>query len=185
MNLKAVLEGLLFVVGDDGITLSKIASILEIDEIEAEKIINDLSEDYAKDDRGIKISFLGNSYKLTTKIEHKEYYKKMIENEPDNGLSNSALEVLAIVVYNEPITRVEIDKIRGIYSGQMVRKLVAKGMLTEAGRSDTPGRPILYKTTNDFLDYFGLASIDELPRQNFENKNNDDSETYLFKTEID
>ena len=87
----------------------------------------------------------------------------MVVNEENNSLSSSALETLAIVAYNEPITRVEVDEIRGVQTGQLIRKLVAKGLIKEAGRSNLPGRPILYKTTTEFLDYFGLKSISELP----------------------
>ena len=87
----------------------------------------------------------------------------MIENPETNVLSQSALETLAIIAYNEPITRVQIDELRGVGSVAMIRKLVAKGFIKEVGRSDLPGRPILYETTSDFLDYFGLATIEDLP----------------------
>ena len=89
--------------------------------------------------------------------------KNSLENPDTNILSQAALETLAIIAYNEPITRIQVDKIRGVSSGQMIRKLVAKGLIKESGRSDLPGRPILYETTNDFLDYFGLKNIEELP----------------------
>ena len=115
-------------------------------------------------DRGIRINYLGNTFKLTTKSEHKEYYQKLIENPETNTLSQAALETLAIIVYNEPITRLMVDEIRGVSSRDMIRKLVAKGFVKEVGRSDMPGRPILYKTTSEFLDYFGLASRDDLPK---------------------
>ena len=93
-----------------------------------------------------------------------EYYQKLIENPETNTLSQAALETLAIIVYNEPITRLMVDEIRGVSSRDMIRKLVAKGFVKEVGRSDMPGRPILYKTTSEFLDYFGLASRDDLPK---------------------
>ena len=101
---------------------------------------------------------------LTGKKEQQKYYQKLLVNEENNTLSNSALETLAIVAYNEPITRVEVDEIRGVQTAQMIRKLVAKGLLKECGRSELPGRPILYKTTSEFLDYFGLSDISELPK---------------------
>ena len=93
----------------------------------------------------------------------KEYYQKLLVNEDSNTLSTAALETLAIIAYNEPITRVEIDEIRGVATAPIIRKLVAKGLIKEAGKSDLPGRPILYKTTNDFLDYFNIESLNELP----------------------
>lgn len=163
MDLKGVLEGILFVVGDEGITLNKICEILNITMEEAKNLLKELKKNYESDDRGIRISYLGDAFKLTTKQEHKEYYEKLVENPDNNLLSPSALEVLAIVAYNQPITRVEIDEMRGISSSHMIRRLVAKGLLKEAGKSTMPGRPNLYKTTSEFLDYFGLATISDLP----------------------
>jgi len=164
MNLEAVLEGLLFVVGDDGLTMQQIKDIMSLNDDEAKELIMSLKEKYEKDDRGIRINFLGNTFKLTTKKEHKEYYQKLIENPETNVLSQSALETLAIIAYNEPITRLMVDEIRGVSSREMIKKLVAKGLVKEVGRSELPGRPILYQTTSEFLDYFGLSSKDELPK---------------------
>lgn len=161
---KAALEGLLFVVGDDGLTLGSLMDILEITHEEAVDLINELKNDYEKNDRGIRIHFLGNTFKLTTKSEHHKYYEKLLINGESNTLSNSALETLAIVAYNEPITRIEVDEIRGVSTAQLIRKLVAKGLLKECGRSEVAGHPILYKTTSEFLDYFGLSTIDDLPK---------------------
>lgn len=123
---------------------------------------------------------MGNSFKLTTKQEHKEYYQKLIENPRNHLLSQAALEVLAIVVYNEPITRGEVDELRGVESVYIMRKLLAKGLLKEAGRSDKPGHPILYKTTDDFLDYFGLASKEDLP--SIDTLSESEEESDLFKS---
>ena len=164
MNLEAVLEGLLFVVGDDGLTMQQIKDIMSLNDDEAKELIMSLKEKYEKDDRGIRINFLGNTFKLTTKKEHKEYYQKLIENPETNVLSQSALETLAIIAYNEPITRLMVDEIRGVSSREMIKKLVAKGLVKEVGRRELPGRPILYQTTSEFLDYFGLSSKDELPK---------------------
>ena len=160
---KAVLEGLLFVVGEEGLTLEQIEDVLEIDEETSKSLIMELNKDYEDPSRGLIIDFLGNRFKLTTKFEHKEYYQKLIENPETNTLSQAALETLAIIAYNEPITRVQVDAIRGVGSTSIIRKLVAKGFIKESGRSDIPGRPILYETTNEFLDYFGLSSTEDLP----------------------
>lgn len=160
---KAVLEGLLFVVGEDGLTLEQIEDVLEIDEDTSKNLIMELKKDYEDESRGLRIDFLGNRFKLTTKFEHKEYYQKLIENPETNTLSQAALETLAIVAYNEPVTRMQVDAIRGVASSSIMRKLVAKGFIKESGRSDLPGRPILYETTNEFLDYFGLSSTEDLP----------------------
>ncbi len=171
MDKCAILEGLLFVVGDEGLTLKDICNILEIEKEEAKKLLMELKKDYDNEKRGIRISFLGDSFKLTTKKEHKNYYQKLLSVPRTNTLSIPALETLAIIAYNQPITRVEIDDLRGVASANIVRKLVAKGLIKEAGKSNMPGRPNLYKTTHDFLDYFGLSTIDDLP----EFLNNDES----------
>ena len=181
MNKLAVLEGLLFVVGEDGLTINQIMDILEISNEEAKQLISELKEKYEADTSGIRINFLGNTFKLTTKKEHRSYYQKLIENPDSNVLSQAALETLAIIAYNQPVTRLDVDDIRGVSSSQMIRKLVAKGFIKEAGRSDSLGRPILYKTTSEFLDYFGLATIDDLPKmEQFIENNVEVSDTDLY-----
>jgi segregation and condensation protein B len=162
MNLVGVLEGLLFVMGDEGVTLEEICNTLKIDENKARELLTTLKNEYEKEERGIKISFLGGSFKLTTKKEHKEYYQSLII-ERESVLSQAQLEVLAIIAYNEPITRAEIDEIRGIASSYVIKKLLSKDLIKVSGKSDLPGRPNLYKTTKEFLDCFGLSSINDLP----------------------
>lgn len=182
MNKKAVLEGMLFLVGEDGLTIDQIKDVLELGDEEAKELIISLKNEYESEERGIRINFLGNTFKLTTKKEHKDYYQKLIENPDTNTLSQSALETLAIIAYNEPITRIDIDEIRGVSSRDMVRKLVAKGFVKEIGRSDAPGRPILYSTTSEFLDYFGLASKEELPKIDVEKQETIIDNVDLFKS---
>ncbi len=180
--MLAALEGLLFVVGDEGLTIEQIEEIMEITKEEAEDLIKELTTEYENANRGIRLNYLGNTYKLTTKSEHKDYYQRLLELDDSKTLSQSALETLAIIAYNEPITRVEVDSLRGVSSSQMIRKLVAKEFVKEIGRSETPGRPILYGITNEFLDYFGLSSKDELPK--FEEvimQNEDDVDLYDSK----
>ena len=177
---KAVLEGLLFVVGEDGLTIEQIEDVLNIDEESAKNLIRELKHDYEDESRGLRIDFLGNRFKITTKFEHKEYYQKLIENPETNFLSQAALETLAIIAYNEPITRIQVDTLRGVGSTSIIRKLVAKGFIKEAGRSDVPGRPILYETTHEFLDYFGLASILESVKED-ESDTNESSDLYTSK----
>ena len=164
--MEGILEGLLFVQGDTGLTLKEVMSILEIDENE---------------NRGLRLNYLGNTFKLTTKQEHKEYYQKLIESPGNHILSQAALEVLAIIAYNEPLTRNKVDEMRGVDSVFVIRKLLAKGLIKECGRSDTPGHPILYKTTDDFLDYFGLSTKEDLPDIN-EIIIEEDTEKDLFKS---
>lgn len=183
MKNKAILEGLLFVVGEEGLSLDQIEDVLDIEEDEAKELLKDLKHSYEAEDRGLRIDFLGNKFKLTTKFEHKEYYQKLIENPETNILSQAALETLAIIAYNEPLTRIEVEKIRGVGSSQIIRKLVAKGFIKEVGRSDLPGRPILYETTSEFLDYFGLSTIEDLPNMDdfiVENEEEKDEERDLY-----
>lgn len=183
---KAVLEGLLFVVGEDGLTIDQMTDVLGIDEDTAKDLIRELKKDYEDESRGLRIDFLGNRFKLTTKFEHKDYYQKLIENPESNVLSQAALETLAIIAYNEPITRVQIDTIRGVGTTSLLRKLVAKGFIKESGRSELPGRPILYETTHEFLDYFCLSSIEDLPKiediiEEVNEEDDDNSDLYTSK----
>ena len=162
--MLGILEGLLYVQGDMGLTLEQVCDILNISYEDAKTLVYTLKKQYEEDeDRGLRINYLGNTFKLTTKEEHKEYYVKLLENPKSHTLSESALEVLAIIAYNEPITRIKIDEIRGVDSTYVVSRLCAKGLIKECGKADLPGRPTLYKTTDDFLDYFNLSSIKDLP----------------------
>lgn len=162
--MEAIIEGLLYVQGDLGLTLGQIEEVLNIDEETAKKLVYNLKAYYDDSKRGLRINFLGNTIKITTREEHKEYYQKLLENPTTHTLSPQALEVLAIIAYNEPVTRATVEKLRGVDSSYVMRSLLAKGLIKESGKSDLPGRPILYKTTDDFLDYFGLASKDDLPK---------------------
>ena len=179
MNLKAVLEGILFIVGDEGTTLKEMSEVLEVSEEEVKSLLMELKKDYESEDRGLRISYLGNAFKLTTKEEHKEYYEKLVTNSRTTNLSTAALEVLAVIAYNEPVTRLKIDEIRGVNSSQIVRRLLARGFIKVSGREDSIGKPNLYKTTDEFLDYFGLSSKEDLPKVIVETKvENDNPDLY-------
>lgn len=184
MNLMAVLEGLLFVVGEEGLTLEQIEKTLDVSEEESKNLVRTLKSEYESDNRGLRIDFLGNKFKITTKFEHRDFYQKLIQNPETNTLSQAALETLAIIAYNEPITRMQVDKLRGVTTNQIIRKLVAKGLIKETGRSNLPGRPILYETTNEFLDYFGLATIEDLPdmREFLEEESGEGEESDLYQS---
>ena len=174
-----ILEGILFVVGDEGVTIETLTDIMSLDEKKVKELLMTLKKEYEDISRGLRISYLGNAFKLTTKEEHKEYYEKLVYNPGTTKLSPAALETLAIIAYNQPITTSEVSEMRGVQSGQLIRKLAAKGLLKESGKSDMPGRPNLYRTTSEFLDYFGLATIDDLPVVETKNKPKED-ETELF-----
>ena len=139
----------------------------------------ELKKDYEKSDRGLRISYLGNAFKLTTKEEHKNYYEKLVIDSKTTNLSNAALEVLAVIAYNEPITRLKVDEIRGVNSSQLIRRLLARGFIKICGKDDSIGKPNLYKTTNEFLDYFGLSSLDDLPELVYQTiEENDNGDLY-------
>ena len=164
MNLKAVLEGLLFVCGDEGITREKLLKILKVSEEDLQKIIEDYEKDLNSEERGLKLEKYNDNYKLVTKKEHANFYKSLVDEEVSDTLSPAALETLAIIAYNQPITRIMVDEIRGVSSAYVMRKLVLKNLIKEVGKSELPGRPLLYGVTDQFLDYFGLKSLDDLPK---------------------
>lgn len=160
---QGVLEGLFFVTGEDGLTEEEIGKLLDLSEDDVKRLLGKYKEDLKGEDRGLQLVCLGNKYKLSTKEEHKKYYELLADQTVSGVLTQAALEVLAIIAYNEPITVGMIDEIRGVSSREMVRKLLFRGLIDMAGRSDLPGKPMLYKTTDKFLDYFNLSSIKELP----------------------
>ncbi|MDF9867657.1 segregation and condensation protein B [Bacilli bacterium PM5-3] len=162
-NKAAILEGILFLAGDEGVDLEAIKLVLDCSNEMAIELINKYKEKLQDVERGLMLVELGNKYKLSTKPEHFEYYQKLVDNPTSFSFSNAALETLAIIAYNQPVTRVEIENIRGVGSDAMVRKLVAKSLIKEVGRKESPGRPMMYAITDEFLDVFNLQSIDELP----------------------
>lgn len=162
-EIKAVIEGLLFVSGDEGVTIKVLADILELTEQVVEHILEELSYDYEHTARGMRIMHSHNIYHLTTKPEHSQYFKKLLETPQSTKLSQAGLETLAIIAYKQPITRIEIEEVRGVNSDRPVQTLIARSLVEEVGRKDAVGRPILFGTTKDFLTYFGLTSLDELP----------------------
>lgn len=187
MNLLGVLEGILFAVGDEGITLKTLCEIMEINNEQAKELLKELQKRYESDSYGIRISFLADAFKLTTKSEHAKYYQKLLNSSETQSLSETALEVLAIIAYNQPITRNLIDDMRGVASGYIVRKLCARGLVKICGKSNMPGRPNLYGTTSEFLDYFGLSTINDLPKIDKEEETSDETElfTSIYKENED
>lgn len=162
-DFKAIVEGLLFAAGDEGLTLKQISIVLEINEQTALDIVSDLLKDYQKADRGIHLVEVAGTYQLTTKKAHAVYLKKLVESPSTTTLSQAALETLAIIAYRQPITRAEIEDIRGVKTERPIHTLAAKALIKEVGRVDGTGRAILYGTTKEFLEYFGLKTLKELP----------------------
>lgn len=178
--MDIILEGMLFIVGDEGLSIEEIASLLEKDELEAKQILDDLIKYYETQDRALVIECLGDRYKFVTKDKHMAYYQKLIEIENNKDLSESLLEVLAIIAYNEPITRNEIEDIKGNDASYPIRRLLLKGLIDNSEKKDAPGKPSLYKTTNKFLDYFNLKNKNDLP--NIEVKENKQEELDIFNS---
>lgn len=169
---KAIIEGLLFASGDEGLTVKQLSDFSGILKLQVEDVLNDLLLDYEQTYRGITLTQTNDVFYLTTKSVHGEYYKKMLESPHRTKLSQAALETLAIISYKQPITRLEIEEIRGVNSDRSVQTLQARLLVEEIGRKETIGRPILFGTTKDFLFYFGLTSLTELPPlpQSFDQK---------------
>jgi segregation and condensation protein B len=162
-EIKAVIEGLLFVSGDEGIDRKQIAQVLEKDSKELDEIINELKENYLSPDRGMTIVEYAGSLQFVTKPDHAVYYERLVETPGHSTLSQAALETLAIIAYKQPITRSEIEEVRGVKTEKPLQTLSAKGLVKEVGRAEGTGRAILYGTTKAFLDHFGLQTINELP----------------------
>lgn len=159
----SVIEGMIFLSGDEGTTLKEMANALGLSQKETATYLHTLLTYYKKRPiRGFDIVNYGGYYKMVTYAKHEDYYKRMI-NQSAQRLSKSALETLAIIAYYQPITRVHIEEIRGVGCESMIRKLVAKALIKEVGRADSPGKPILYGVTDEFMDAFKLKSLDELP----------------------
>lgn len=162
-NYLDIIEGMLYLAGDEGVDIKQIAGVLEVSRKDATLLLDQFTEMHEnKEMKGIILVNFGGRYKLATNSEYFAYYQKMVEQSSAN-LSNAALETLAIIAYNQPITRVGIEDIRGVGCDAMIRKLVAKALIKEVGREDSPGMPILYGVTDEFMDTFGLTSLDELP----------------------
>lgn len=162
-QMKSIVEGLLFIVGDEGIDIKQIADVLQISEIVAVEVIEELKNGYAQEARGIDLVEVAGVYQLTTKREHAEYFKRLVESPTSSTLSQAALETLAIIAYKQPITRAEIEEIRGVKTERPLTTLMSKSLIKEVGRAEGTGRAYLYGTTKDFLEYFGLKTLDELP----------------------
>lgn len=162
-EIKAVIEGLLFVSGDEGIERKQIAQVLEKDSSEIDGYIDELKETYLSPDRGMTIVEYAGSLQFVTKPDHAVYFERLVQTPSHSTLSQAALETLAIIAYKQPITRAEIEEVRGVKTEKPLQTLSAKGLVKEVGRAEGTGRAILYGTTKAFLDHFGLQSIKELP----------------------
>ena len=161
-KIKGVIEAILFATGRE-VTKNELVLALEISEDDLEKIISSMQEEYKTENRGIEIIKLNDSYQLCTKKDLYQYIYPVLDKRSKPNLSGAALETLAIIAYNPRITRAEIEDIRGVSADACVYKLLEYGLIEEAGKLDLPGKPMSYKTTNEFLKMFGYSSLDDLP----------------------
>ncbi len=162
-KLKSVIEGLLFISGDEGIDAKEISEITEVSEEEVIDLIEDMKADFRRAGRGIQIVEVARAYQLTTLPEHVPYFERLASSPSQSTLSQAALETLAIIAYKQPLTRSEIEEIRGVKCEKALNTLLTKQLIREAGRAEGIGRPILYATTKDFLEHFGLRELADLP----------------------
>ncbi|HKM34938.1 MAG TPA: SMC-Scp complex subunit ScpB [Lachnospiraceae bacterium] len=161
-SAMAVLEAILFTMGES-VELSRLAATLEMDKSEVKEILEEMQNSYEQDDRGIMLIWLENSVQLTTKSSMYEYLIKIAKTPRKMMLTETVLETLSIIAYRQPVTRLEIETIRGVSCDHAINKLMDYDLITELGRLDAPGRPLLFGTTEQFLRCFGVKSLDELP----------------------
>ncbi|MGG4104270.1 SMC-Scp complex subunit ScpB [Paenibacillus lautus] len=185
-KLKSIIEGLLFLSGEEGLSVRQIAEITEQSDGLVGEALEDMKEEWERYERGIQIVQIAGSYKIATLAEHAPYFERLAYSPSRSSLSQAALETLSIVAYRQPITRVEIEDIRGVKAERAIHTLVSKGLIEEVGRAEAIGRPILYGTTKSFLEYFGLANIKDLPEPSqFEDNDNLEEETQLLFDKLD
>ena len=163
--LKAAAEAVLFTLGDS-VDIDTLAGVLNLKRQDAQTVIDRLSEDYEAQERGIRIIRLEKRYQLATKKELYPVLIRMARQPQRINLTDVVMETLSIIAYKQPVTRVEIEKIRGVKCDHAINRLIEFGLIQEVGRLDVPGRPILFGTTEEFLRHFGTDSLDELPRIN-------------------
>ena len=164
-KLEGAIEAILFTMGDS-VELGKIAAAVEHDEDTVRKIIHQMMDKYEEEDRGVRIVELENSFQMCTKPEMYEYLIRVARQPRKYVLTDVLLETLSIIAYKQPVTKLEIEKIRGVKSDHAVNKLVEYNLVCEAGRLDAPGRPLLFGTTEEFLRRFSIHSIEDLPGLN-------------------
>ena len=161
--LKAALEAILFSMGDS-IDAESIAQALEVEEEQIRTVLNEMEQEYEDPSHGIRIIRLEGRYQLATKKEQYPALISLVRQPRKINLSDVVMETLSIIAYKQPVTRSQIEKIRGVSCDHAINRLLEYGLICEAGRLDAPGRPILFGTTEEFLRHFGTGSIDDLPR---------------------
>lgn len=185
-QIKSIIEGLLFVAGDEGLDIKQIADVLEMNPKEIKDVMPTIQTDFVKEGRGIQMIEIAGTYQLTSLASHAPYFQRLAHSPSRATLSQAALETLSIVAYKQPITRIEIEEIRGVKSDRPIHTLVAKDLIYEVARAEVIGRPILYGTTKSFLDYFGLNDLKDLPDSaSFDKSENIEEEAKMLFQKLD
>lgn len=161
-NMEAAVEAVLFTMGTS-VETSRLAAAIEQDEQTTRRLVRNMMDKYNAKDRGICIIELEDSFQMCTKKEYYDNLIRVVSQPRKHTLTDSALETLSIIAYKQPVTRLEVEQIRGVKSDYAVNKLLEYNLITELGRLDAPGRPILFGTTEEFLRSFGLSSVEDLP----------------------
>lgn len=179
-DIKEIIKALLFAWGDP-LDIKTISDICELDIEEIESAMDDLRSEMDSSNDGLKIIRMNSSYQLISRDIYFDYVKKLLSEKPKNNLSNASIETLSIIAYKQPVTKMQIEKIRSVKSDGPVNTLLDRGLIEEVGRLDTPGKPILYGTSDIFLRSFGIEDLSELPDINMdiniERQDNGESET--------
>ena len=183
-RIKSIIESILFVTGEP-LSLRDISINLEMPPRYIEEILNEMITDYEASERGIKLISIKDNYQLVTTSENSDYIQRLLKKNKRQSLSQASLESLAIIAYKQPITRIDIDEIRGVKSESAIQKLIEKNLIKESGRLDVPGRPILYSTTDEFLRQFELNDLKELPSLDLFDDTTDDTEKILNESDIE
>lgn len=159
---KGIIEAVLFAIGNP-VSIKELSELLELTEKQLKQVLEEMVLEYENSSRGLYLVLFNNKVQLSTKPEYGDYIKRLVKPDSRQNLSQAALETLSIVAYRQPITKAEIDELRGVRSDRAISTLIEKGLVKENGRRETTGRPILYCTSEDFLKYFGFKNINELP----------------------
>lgn len=182
-KMKSAIEAMLFVSGEP-LPAKDLINNLEIDNKLVLEIINEMTIEYEKEDRGLRLIEINGGYQLVTKEENSDFIQKLLKKNRKHSLSQASIESLAIIAYKQPITRVDIDEIRGVKSESALQRLLERDLIKDVGRLEVPGRPILYGTTDEFLRQFSLQSLKELPSLDLYDGSGDDNSLDLLNKAI-
>ncbi|MBX7309602.1 segregation/condensation protein B [Clostridium chauvoei] len=182
-RIKSSIESLLFVSGEP-LNLKTLSSNVEVAPKVLEKILDEMMDEYEEESRGIKLISINGEYQLVTKAQNSEFVQRLLKKNKRQSLSQASLESLAIIAYKQPITRVDIDEIRGVKSESAIQRLIEKELIKEVGRLEVPGRPILFGTTEEFLRQFGLKALNDLPSLDLYSEKEQDESLEILNNEM-